>query len=106
MKTLGFDNVLKIFNTKYDDDPDMMKNPKKRIEYGKYWCAQNDWKFMYGKIEDDVVSTFCSLTLIHADYKELWRIFIWDCWLWKILQLTTALQHHQKFFQITMLVFL
>ena len=58
MKTLGFDNVLEDFNTKYDDDPDAIKNAKKRIEYGKYWCAPNDWKFMYGKIEDDVVRTF------------------------------------------------
>jgi hypothetical protein len=54
MKTLGFENVLEDFNSKHADNPYAMNNAKKRIEYGKNWCAPNDWKFMYGKIEDNV----------------------------------------------------
>jgi hypothetical protein len=57
MKTLGFDSVLEEFNSEHADDADAMKNAQKRIEFGKYWCTQHDWKFMYGTIEDDV-STF------------------------------------------------
>jgi hypothetical protein len=58
MKTLAADNVLEDFISKHDDDPDAMKNEQKRIAYGEYWCGANDWKFMYGRIEDDVVSSF------------------------------------------------
>ena len=54
MKTLGFENVLENFNSQYADDPDAMKDAKKRIEYGKYWCTPLDWKFLYGNIEDEV----------------------------------------------------
>ena len=54
MKTLGFDIVCEDFKSEHADNPDAMKSAKKRIEYGKYWCTQNDWKFLYGKIEDDV----------------------------------------------------
>jgi hypothetical protein len=56
MKTLGFDNVLEDFKSEHDDDPDAIKNAKKRVQYGKYLCTINDWKFMYGRIENDVSS--------------------------------------------------
>lgn len=58
MKTLGFDSVLESFISENDDDPDAMKNARKRIEFGKYWCTPMDWKFMYGSIEDDVRSFY------------------------------------------------
>jgi hypothetical protein len=54
MKTLGFDTVLEDFNSEHDDDPDAMKNAQKIIDYGKYWCQPNEWRFMYGTLEDDV----------------------------------------------------
>ena len=54
MKALGFDNVLEDFISEHDDDPDAIRNAQKRIGYGTYWCAQNDWKFLYGRIDDDV----------------------------------------------------
>src|ERR1700734_1348155 len=54
MKTLAFDSVLEDFSSEHDDDPDAMKKAKKRVNYGKYWCTPNNWKFMYGKIENDV----------------------------------------------------
>ena len=54
MKTLGFDNVLEDFNSKHADDPDVITNVQKRIEYGRHWCTEHDWKFMYGMINDDV----------------------------------------------------
>lgn len=57
MKVLGFESVVEDFKSKHNDDPDAMKSAEKRIEYGKYWCAPNNWKFMYGKIKNDV-STF------------------------------------------------
>lgn len=57
MKTTSFDYVLEDFISEHEDDPDAMKNAQKRIEYGKKWCTPHEWKFMYGKIEDDV-STF------------------------------------------------
>jgi len=64
MKTLAFDSVLENFISEHDDDPDAMKNAQKRIDYGKYWCTPNDWKFMYGRIDDDVrISGSSSLTL-------------------------------------------
>jgi hypothetical protein len=54
MKTLGYENVLEDFNSEHADDPDAMKNAQKRIEYGKNWCTTHEWKFLYGRIEDDV----------------------------------------------------
>jgi hypothetical protein len=54
MKSLGFDTVLEDFNSQHVDDPDAMKNVQKRIEFGEYWCTSGEWKFLYGKIEDDV----------------------------------------------------
>ena len=52
MKTLGFDNVVEHFISEHKDDPDAMKNAKKRVKYGKYWCKPEDWKFLYGTIND------------------------------------------------------
>ena len=54
MKTLGFETVLEDFISQHDDDPDAMKNTQKRVDYGNYWCQSNEWKFMYGMLEDDV----------------------------------------------------
>ena len=82
MKTQGYDSVLESFISENDDDPDAMKNAQKRIEFGRYWCTPTEWKFLYGRIEDDVrTSKFysSSLTSIHADYRELcqWKTYIW-----------------------------
>jgi hypothetical protein len=54
MKTLGFDSVLEDFKSEHDDDPDAMKNAQKIVDYGNYWCESEEWKFMYGNVEDDV----------------------------------------------------
>jgi hypothetical protein len=58
MKTSGFDNVLEKFISEHEDDPDAMKNVKKRTKFGKYWCTQEEWKFLYGRIEDVSISFF------------------------------------------------
>jgi hypothetical protein len=55
---VGLENVVDNFNAEHDDDPDAIKNAAKRVEYGKYWCAPSNWRFMYGRIEDDVMSIF------------------------------------------------
>jgi hypothetical protein len=59
MKTLGFEIVCEDFKSEHKDDPGAIKNARKRIEYGEYWCAHQEWKFLYGTIEDsDDVSIF------------------------------------------------
>jgi hypothetical protein len=79
MKMLAFNNIVEDFNSKYADDPDSLTNAQKRIKYGKEWCILHDWKFLYGKIEDDV-STFRLFINVHlhTGNRELWMTFIWD----------------------------
>jgi hypothetical protein len=77
MKTLAFENVLEKFISEYKDDPDAMKKERKRIEYGQYWCETHEWKFLYGRIEDVSIFFFID-TYYNADYRDLWRTYIWD----------------------------
>lgn len=55
MKTAGMDNTIADFLSQHTDDPDAIKNAKKRVAYGEYWCKDNEWKFMFGTVEDSDV---------------------------------------------------
>ena len=52
MKIQALQVIQEDFTAQHSDDPNALKNAKKRVEYGKDMCTKEEWKFQYGKIDD------------------------------------------------------